>query len=132
MIACESDSDIELWQVSPCAVPQGAVLSDACVITDKCVGGDADNLGWFFTERYYQMGQTLDSLLPLVAHTLLMASEINPTGVEGLEIVKWVKGQGIERLREKELTALSKRSRKLDAQLRDSLLEGWEGNSTRT
>jgi hypothetical protein len=61
-------------------------------IYTKVWGGDETNSAKFFLEHYYSEDMSVRELLPLVAHTILMGGEINPSGVGGLEISFWEDG----------------------------------------
>jgi hypothetical protein len=59
-------------------------------VEDKKIEGDAANPAAFFVERYWKLldykDRTIAKLLPIAAHSALMANILNPSGVEGLEV----------------------------------------------
>jgi 20S proteasome alpha/beta subunit len=55
-------------------------------IYTKVCAGDENNAAKFFLEGYYDDNLSVRQLLPLVAHTILMAGKVNSSGVGGLEI----------------------------------------------
>jgi hypothetical protein len=113
LIAKVTGSDSGLWRLN-------ITSSSYCEsILDKDINGDASNSAVFFSEQYFQkMPNTIGSLLPLAAHTVLMAGDRNQTGVGGLEIAICRIGE-CRKLTEKELAPLRDFSKRLD----DSMLK---------
>jgi hypothetical protein len=87
----------------------------------KCVIGDSRNAAVFFPEYYFPDEMTsVDNLLPLAAHTILMGSKCNPSWVEGLEIAVSKAGK-FRRLTEFELNELTLKSATIDSLIRGQL-----------
>ncbi len=109
----------ELWQIG--LFPPTAGI--ATRIQDKTTQGDFGNLAQFFIERYYPKvpaSLSVKQLLPLAAHTVLMASTMNPY-VRGLEIAICT-GSELRKLTEEELSPLFQASLKLDNQTNSLLI----------
>lgn len=60
---------------------------NALRILDKKTQGDDGNVAQFFLERYFKGGQNIKQLVPLAAFSVLMANKINPSGIDGLEML---------------------------------------------
>ena len=89
-------------------------------ILTKKSQGDTGNPAQFFLERYFQEGRTTQELLFLAAVCVLMAHELNPGGIDGLEIL--VSGQaGFEMIPQDQLRLLKLRFKELDAEISASL-----------
>ena len=56
-------------------------------IYDRFVSGDRTNSAKFFSQHYYDPKRPVEELIPLAAHTVLMAGARNQSGVAGAEIV---------------------------------------------
>jgi hypothetical protein len=84
--------------------------------------GDFHNAAGFFLERYFPKRRKvpIQDLVPLAAHTVLQAGELNNAGVGGLEIVRCTSA-GFEKVSEDEISVLTDRSEKLDAEISVSL-----------
>jgi hypothetical protein len=83
------------------------------------VAGDAQNVASFFIARYASNNRPplpLHKLIPIVAHTTLMASHINPGGVGGLEIVVY-ENSALRRLSDSETNNLIASSKSLDHEI---------------
>lgn len=84
-----------------------------------CIG-DAPNPAVYFTQRFYSTSaelKTVKELQFLLAHCVLEAGILNPTGVQGLDMLIRL-GTGEPRLlNESELKALEKRSAATSAQI---------------
>jgi hypothetical protein len=98
--------------------------SKAQVIQSKTFGGDATNSAKFFVEEYYDHEATVQTLLPLAAHSVLMAGKRNPSGVGGLEITFWEGGMVEWNYDSPELARLSERSNQIDEYIRKQLVDG--------
>jgi hypothetical protein len=79
------------------------------------VTGHATNTACFFTERYYRKAPVA-ALKLLVAHTIITAGKISPSGIEGLEILVCTP-EKFEFLTPEEISALEKRSQDIEGQL---------------
>jgi hypothetical protein len=86
-------------------------------------GGGVTNSAKFFVEQYHDHERTVRELLPLAAHTILMAAE-RSSGVGGLEMFFFEVGTGVTQWRDghPELQSLKERSRCLDAEIRRRIL----------
>jgi len=74
-------------------------------IQDKVIAGDFRNGASFFAEMYFPKGKplpTIEELLPLATHSVLMAGRLNPGGIGGLEIVVFT-GSKTHKLTDKEI-----------------------------
>jgi 20S proteasome alpha/beta subunit len=80
---------------------------------DKLYSGDCGNSAIFFAEEYYRSTATVEELVPLAAHVILMGSKRNSSFVSGLEIVVCRAGQ-CRKLTESELDPLKVFSSNLD------------------
>jgi 20S proteasome alpha/beta subunit len=107
----------ELWFT---AISNGQVVRR--VNHGKIVAGDTGNAAVFFAERYFPNASipTVEELLPLAAHSVLMAGELNPGGVDGLEIAI-IRSTGAEKLHGAGLSSLIEQSRRLDQQIAKEL-----------
>jgi len=94
---------------------------------DKAIAGNNVNSALFFIQRYYKK-LPIDDLTPLAAHTILSAGYVNQTGVEGLEILRCTK-EGFDFLEEKEISALTAWSCKLDTKIGRLVFSGPAANS---
>jgi hypothetical protein len=88
--------------------------------TKGCVvGGDAHNVAAFFIARYASNSRPplpLNKLIPIVAHTTLMASRINPSAVGGLEVVAY-ENATLRKLSDTEINDLIASSKSLDDEI---------------
>jgi hypothetical protein len=86
-------------------------------VHDKTVEGDYGNAAAFFLERYYQcyrvQSRTVEALLPLAVHCILMGAEISGN-VEGLELAVCTR-ERCEYI--KDLGGLEKFSSQLDSEI---------------
>lgn len=121
LIACRRSGSPELWRVGWDPFAYGTQMAVNFHILNKCVIGDVQNSGLFFLEKYWQSGRTIDELLLLAAHNVLMVGKLNPTGVDGLEIAIWRNGGKPEALSYNALNTLKTKSDILDSQIRDAL-----------
>jgi hypothetical protein len=91
---------------------------------DRLFNGDHTNPAKFFIERYHNQELPVRSLLPLVAHTILMGGELNPSGVGGLEILFCENNTIVDwRFGSDELKKLAARSEEMSSLIRAKLLE---------
>jgi hypothetical protein len=90
-------------------------------MTKHVCTGDQASPAVFFTERYFPADRKLPirDLIPLAAHTVLMASKFS-AGIGGLQIVL-CRPSGFELLDGEEISILGVRSQKIDFGLADSL-----------
>jgi hypothetical protein len=115
-----SSGKSELWQVGVCPTAVGTPHR----LLDKGSQGDYANTAHFFLERYYPKvpaSATVAQLLPLAAHTVLMAGAMNPVYVDGLEIAICT-GTELRRLAEEELKPLTETVWKLDREINSKLV----------
>jgi|HubBroStandDraft_6_1064221.scaffolds.fasta_scaffold576715_1 hypothetical protein len=93
-------------------------------VYSKTFGGDETNSAKFFVEQYYNREATVGTLLPLAAHSVLMAGNRNPSGVGGLEITFWEDGGLIDwSVDSPELRQLADRSEQIDTYVKTHLLD---------
>lgn len=83
LLACRGESRIGLWSMN-----YGRQIS-VYPVNDKSHAGDPRSSAVLFAELYYRAHQTIDELILLAAHSVLMAGKLNPTGINGLEIALW-------------------------------------------
>ena len=92
---------------------------------DKMHGGDLGNSAVLFADAYYNPTCTVDRLARLAAHVILMGAKLNPSWVEGLEIVIGERGD-LRRCAPSEIEQFVEFSKTLDflisRQLRGSLV----------
>lgn len=120
LVACLTQNETQLWkfglttQIRP---------DPPCRMRDRWIIGDETNTAIFFSEKYLPISPQLplERLLPLAAHTILMAHEMNPTGVDGLDITLCTR-EGFRVLKEDELSHLARQSGNLDTYIRAHLL----------
>lgn len=116
MVVHGREDSIELWHIDLDDQP-------AQRLNDRACGGDLGNPAVFFLERYLQGNEpslTLEQLKMIAAHSVLMSGKLNPTGIQGLEIVLCRKN-GFERVSPAELSRLKARSEELDSQVTTAL-----------
>jgi hypothetical protein len=90
-------------------------------IGNHIINGDLSNPAGFFMERYFPKGRrTIEELLLLAAHTVLVASRLNPDGISGLEMVRCT-AQGFQKVSEEKIANLTERSEQLDKNIAASL-----------
>jgi hypothetical protein len=106
LAAYPGPSGVELWKLRVDNVV------DAFTVRDKTAAGDMVNPAVFFLEKYYRPS-TIEKLLPLAAHTILMGSALSSSAVNGLEIAT-CRNDRFERLPVEEITELIQFSQKLD------------------
>lgn len=112
MLACRGEFGVELWAQDYQSRMNPHLIRDKSFATEA---GDDRNAAIFFFERYYQNDRKINELLLLAAHSVLMAGQLNPTGVGGLEIVTWREAEDRpKRLSESEIATLTKLSKSLD------------------
>jgi len=112
-----SSSPVSLWHMDVAFVGREAIQIEDCKY-----GGDMGNAAVFFTERY-RSGKTLvpiKNLRLMAAHTILMASKLNPTAVSGLEILE-CRADGFERVSDNEIAKLMSMSERLDTEISNAL-----------
>ncbi len=104
-----------LWKVQASAPPLGGPQVTFEEILDRSLAGDQSTSAVFFTERYFPRNQTLPirNLIPLAAHTVLLAGKLNPVGIGGLEMAL-CRPSGVERVTEAELEQIILSSESLD------------------
>lgn len=90
--------------------------------TDKHTIGAEGNAAIFFPERYYGPDRPLAELVGIAAHTILMAGAIDPSAVDGLEVVKCQDG-GLRMFPESELALLRRESKHIDDQIAKGFTE---------
>src|SRR5260370_33383820 len=75
-----------LWRISH---PKTA--SGTCHYLDKIHNGDPATAAKYFTERFYKSPNLLpiDQVVFLAAHTIIEGGKLNPTMVEGLDVLTW-------------------------------------------
>lgn len=108
LLAYRGHREVELWRIDLTGFGPGVYR-----VFDKTLQGDAANSAAFFLLRYYRVAP-INQLLPLAAHCILTAAKVNPSGVEGLEIVVSTL-EGTTKLNEQERSRLIEASEKLDA-----------------
>jgi hypothetical protein len=113
IIAYSGMREVELWKLSLDLVP------DPCRIMNNTAAGDAVNPGIFFMQKYYEKIE-IDRLLPVAAHTVLMCSAMNKTGIDGLEIVV-CRQKKFRKLEEQEIAPLCDFSKQLDESISKEL-----------
>jgi hypothetical protein len=89
---------------------------------NKHIQGDLGNPARLFVEAYYSK-KPIHGLVFLAAHTILTANRLNPTTVEGLEVVKCTT-KNFEPVSESELQVLVVRSQKTAEQTERSIFRG--------
>jgi len=111
--------DTRLWTTSLRQLPDGKTKSTTEVSTYEYIGDNA-NSAVFIAEKYIRPAilrrLPMRDLALVAAHTVLMAGEINPSTVGGLEIFL-CDSSGFNRLPENEITELSRQSAELDAEI---------------
>jgi len=99
---------------------------DVRKIEDRDFQGDSINAAVFFIERYLPVKQyvklPLEDLKLIAAHAVLMASELNPIGISGLDIVLCRPGKAFEKLGPSEIEELKAKSKTLDSQIAAALI----------
>lgn len=75
----------------------------------------------FFVQRYMPVDgyikRPLEKLILIAAHTVLMASKLNPTGITGLDIALCRHGRAFEMLSPEEIAEVTAESKKIDSQI---------------
>jgi 20S proteasome alpha/beta subunit len=111
--------ETRLWTTSLRQLPDGKTKSPVEVSTYEYIGDNA-NSAVFIAEKYIRPAilrrSSKRDMVFIAAHTVLMAGEINPSTVGGLEIFL-CDSSGFNRLSEDEITELSRRSAELDAEI---------------
>lgn len=118
LMACDKGSSVELFRIN-------LYCKDSCPmvlqVDDRDFQGDAINPAVFFLERYLPskgyVKLPLDKLKLAASHTMLMASQLNPAGIHGLDIVLCRPGKPFERLGPSEIEELGLASKKQDSQI---------------
>jgi hypothetical protein len=115
LFACSGDDGSRAWclHLSFLQTPQRWDLYRVVPLSDKLVIGAEGNASIFIAERYYRADATLDELLRIASHTVLMGGKIDPYAVNGLEVVVARNGQ-LLKLTESELKLLRGESQRLD------------------
>lgn len=108
LLSYQGQQSVDLWRVNLNGFGPGVNA-----VLDKTFEGDAANSAAFFLVQYYRAAP-IKQLLPLAAHCVLTAAKLNPTGVEGLEIVVSTLEQ-TRKLEKQELSALKQASETLEA-----------------
>ncbi|HXZ13451.1 MAG TPA: hypothetical protein VEG64_13775 [Candidatus Sulfotelmatobacter sp.] len=85
-------------------------------ITNWAVSGHDANSALFFIQAFYQK-LPIKELIPLAAHTIFRAGQLNPAGVSGLEIFRCTE-EGFDLLKEEEIANLKEWSKKLDSKIK--------------
>lgn len=115
LLAHQSAAGVKLWKVQVEAVTPNAFAVDSPAV---CIG-DPCNSAVYFVERYIQKRPgrlPIDTLLPLAAHTVLMAGIMSGGIISGLEIVLCT-SSGFRRLTKEELDSLTAYSADLDTDI---------------
>jgi hypothetical protein len=114
---------LPFWTVS--LRPQARVrTSCAESVTDKLFNGDSTTLAKWFIEQYYRETYSVRELLPMVAHSILTAGALNPSGVGGLEILCLEKDKVFYYgHKSPELARLKERSQEIDEAITGALLD---------
>jgi hypothetical protein len=107
LLAYRGKDKVELWRIDLTGFAPGVNP-----VLDKVVQGDSANSAAFFL-RYYRP-VSVKGLLPIAAHCILTAGKMNPSGVEGLEIVVATIGE-TRKLEKQELEVLREASDRLEA-----------------
>lgn len=81
--------------------------------------GQDSNAALFFCQQFYQRAP-IDELVPLAAHTILTAGQIDPARIKGLEILKCTKG-GFELVPKPQLDVAQQRFEELNDLIKTSL-----------
>jgi hypothetical protein len=118
-LAYRSSKDkCDLWQMSV----EPSTLGFLWRIFDKGTQGDNANTARFFLEQYYpKLPVSTVQLLPLAAHCVLMAGQMNPTFVGGLEMAICTHEE-CRKLTKEELHPLMGSASELDHQIRSILV----------
>jgi hypothetical protein len=90
----------------------------------SCYIGDTGNPAVFWTQRYYSAFdihlRRADALTFLVAHSVIEAGRLNPTGIVGLNVLSYARGK-FHWLDEPELDRLRERSKELSTLIEEKL-----------
>lgn len=117
-------SGMVLWKLQVQNVPgQLTIMIDPKdLMGAKIFAGDQASVALFFTERYFPGDRKLriEDLVPLAAHTVLMAGKFND-GVSGLQIVL-CRPEGFQELSEEDIAGRLRWSAEVDSQI-ERLLE---------
>lgn len=81
------------------------------VSNDKRIMGDKGNAAIYFAQAYYRKASTSE-LLKLAAQTVVSAGRLNPSGIEGLQILLCTRG-GFQFVPEDQIESLTKESEEL-------------------
>jgi hypothetical protein len=85
--------------------------------------GDNKNAAVFIAERYYRENFKIEELLPLAAHSVLMAGKLNPASVAGLDIAVWRNSESLPiMLSQEDTSALKIRSDSVDSDTLEKLV----------
>lgn len=120
-LACGSEY-VDLIRISLHGKQDGLTVEK---IDNRDFAGDGLNPAAFFIERYLPSGKyvklPLEKLKLIAVHTILMASELNPVGIHGIDIVLCPHGKSFRELDLSEIEKLTQDSRKLDSTIADML-----------
>jgi 20S proteasome alpha/beta subunit len=105
----ENDNEVAQW--SPTCTEEKSVA----------IVGDSVNAALFWVEKYYDKRLTVRQLIPLAAHLIVCAHQLNPAGIGGLEIVLCDSG-GVNHLREDSIERLEQKGEEWDGTIRDLFL----------
>ncbi len=111
------DDKPELWRLD--VLKHTDSVRRAAQVDGKIVAGDAINQANFFVERYFRRSAPISELLALATHTILMAGELNPTCVSGVDLVACT-SEGFHAITGTELDSLFQKSETLDRAIGDS------------
>ena len=91
------------------------------------VNGDNVNAGIFWPEAYFndwiyrQRIPTIEKLIPLAAHTVMVTHRLNPATISGLEIV-FCDEAGLHKLSQESIESLVSTSEKWDREFGETVL----------
>ncbi len=116
---------VQLWCLEMSPYVDASPRCCAASVHDHVINGDRGNPAGFFIEHYFpkRRRMPIQDLIPLVAHTVLIAGVLNPAGIGGLEMLRCTSA-GFKKVSERDIAALTKRSEELDAAISASLRIG--------
>ena len=127
VIAAErSEGKVRLWIMQVRSVLKKPIMipSSPTIVDRYRWTGDIGNSAVFFLERYLRYGfaTSLENLKLVAAHAVLVAGQLNPSGVQGLDILLCRNGtEDFERVTDEELARLKDRSDALDSTIAATL-----------
>ena len=123
LVAHRSANRVDLW-FADVRVRIGNIPSDPIRMDDYKSAGDNGNGAHFLIERYLrrQPQFRMEQLKLLTAHAILTAAQLNPEGIEGLEILLCPNIGPFRAVGREELEDLSRRSAEVDESFRRQFL----------